>query len=46
MLTFVGGFKLGIIFTIPFIFVLAVTMLSHTYLEWQELERNTAETNN
>ena len=45
MLTFVGGFKLGIIFTIPFIFVLAVTMLSHTYLAWKELERNTNSNN-
>ena len=45
ILTLLGGIKFGIIFTVPFIFVLAVTMLSHTYLEWQELERNTAEKN-
>ena len=45
ILSLLGGIKFGIIFTIPFIFVLAVTMLSHTYLEWQELERNTAENN-
>ena len=46
ILAFLGGVKFGLIFGLPFLFVFGVTMLSHTYLEWQELERNTAETNN
>ena len=42
ILSFLGSVEFGIIFTAPFIFVLAVTMLSNTYLEWQKLERNLA----
>ena len=41
----IGSHSLGVIYTTPFLFILGVTMLSCTYLEWKELERNTAENN-
>lgn len=41
----IGSHSLGVIYTTPFLFILGVTMLSCTYLEWKELERYTAEKN-
>ena len=45
IIAMIGGYYLGVIFTYPFIFILGITMLSCTYLEWKELEKNTAENN-